>query len=727
MNRRNFLKTTIAGAMLPAVVRSAATSTTVESWYDRPMRWAQVAFVEDDPGNYDEAFWLDYFRRLHVDAACLSAGGCVAFYPTHIPLHYRSKWLGDRDAFGDFVKGCRSLGMNVIARTDPHAVHQDVYDAHPDWIMVDADGKKRRHWSDHELWVTCALGPYNFDFMTRVTEEIVTLYKVDGIFTNRWAGSGMCYCEHCRENFQNFAHLDLPRTKDPQDPARRAYIVWREQRLFELWKLWDSRIKAINPNAAYIANAGGGALSELDMATIGQLAPTLFADRQARRGVMPPWSNGKNAKEYRATLGRKPIAGIFSVGLEEEYRWKDSVQSGDEIRLWVADGIAQGLRPWFTKFNAKPIDTRWLPVVEQIYTWHYANERYLRNLDSLARVAIVYSQQSATFYGGEAARAKVEDAALGFYQALIEARIPFEMVHDHLLDAEHLRPFRTLILPNIAALSTKQCDQLKQFVSGGGSIVATYETSLYDEWGIRQKNFGLASLFGASFAGQLEGPMMNSYLTLEKGPSNQFHQLLSGFEDSTRIVNGVHRTVVHPVNDGHTVATPLTVVHSYPDLPMESVFPRPFGVNEAGVFLRQFGEGRVVYFPCDIDRTFWEVLDVDHAKLLRNAVEWATNEPAPLSVTGRGVLDIAIWTQQNSMTVHLVNLTNPMMMKGPVREIIPIERQRVRIRIPQGKRITKAQLLVAKQDLPYREHAGFLEAEVPSINLHEVIALDLAG
>ena len=43
--------------------------------------------------------------------------------------------------------------------------------------------------------------------------------------------------------------------------------------------------------------------------------------------------------------------------------------------------------------------------------------------------------------------------ALGFYQALVEARIPFEMVHDRLLDAEHLAPFQTLILPNIAALS----------------------------------------------------------------------------------------------------------------------------------------------------------------------------------------------------------------------------------------------------------------------------------
>ena len=330
MNRREFIQSTVASVLLPATALSQP------AWYDRPMRWAQLAFVEDDPGNYDQSFWLDYFRRVHADAACLSAGGCVAFYPTQVPFHYRSKWLRNGDTFGDLVKGCRALGMNVIARTDPHAAHQDVYDAHPDWIAVDAAGNKRKHWSDPELWVTCALGPYNFDFMTKVTEEIVTLYGVDGIFSNRWAGSGMCYCENCRENFRNFARLDLPRTSNPQDPARRAYILWHQQRLFELWRLWDSKIKAINPNAAYLANAGGGALSELDMVTIGQLAPTLFADRQARHGVNPPWTNGKNAKEYRATLGSKPIAGIFSVGLEEDYRWKDSVQSGDEIRQLLA-------------------------------------------------------------------------------------------------------------------------------------------------------------------------------------------------------------------------------------------------------------------------------------------------------------------------------------------------------------------------------------------------------
>ena len=692
------------------------------------MRWAQVAFVEDDPGNYDLQFWLDYFKRCHIDAVCLSAGGCVAFYPTKVPLHYKSKFMKPgTDPFGEFAGACRKMGMNVVARTDPHAAHQDVYDQHPDWIAVDAQGKPRRHWASPELWVTCALGPYNFDFMARVTREIVDQYKVDGVFSNRWAGSGidktgggikMCYCEHCRKNFKDFSGLELPRSMNPQDPARKQHIVWNQKRLFDLAKVWDAEIRQSNPNASFIANSGGGALSELDMKTLAGLSHILFADRQARRGVMPPWSNGKNAKEYRATMGRKPIGGIVSVGLEEPYRWKDSVQSPEEIETWLIDGIAQGLRPWFTKFNARPIDKRWLKPVEDVYAWHYKSEKYLRNEQSLARVAMVYSQQTAHFYGGEQARAKVEDHSLGFCQALVEARIPFEMAHDGLLDAEHLSPYRTVILPNLAALSDTQCEQIRQFVSNGGGVVATYQTSMFDEWGVARADFGLADVFGAS-SGRTEGPMQNSYLNIERDAAGQFHPLLHGLEDTPRIINGVHRVDLKVKGP-----SPLTLVPAYPDLPMEEVYSRVPHTDVPGVVVREFGKGRVVYFPWDIDRTFWEVLNVDHGKLLRNAVLWAANEPQPVEVAGHGVLDVAVWRQQGSMTVHLVNLTNPMMMKGPIREIIPLTGQEVSIRIPEGRHIGRVSLLVSGSKPQVRRDGGVLHVKLSQVDLHELIALD---
>ncbi|MFZ1941509.1 MAG: beta-galactosidase trimerization domain-containing protein [Terracidiphilus sp.] len=735
-SRRGFVKGSAlatAASMLPAnaeksllSIAVAAPQPTAEdrSWYNRPMRWAQLAFVEDDPGNYDQQFWLDYFKRVHADAACLSAGGVVAFYPTELPLQQRSQWLGDRDAFGDLAAGCRAMGMNIVARTDSHACWQKVYDAHPDWIRVDASGQKVRHPSDPRYWETCALGPYNFEFMTSVHEEIMRKYKPDGIFTNRWAGSGMCYCEHCRRNFHDVTGLELPRTNNPQNPARKQYIVWRQQRLFALWRLWNEKIRAINPDASYIANAGGGALSDLDMKTISELAPMMVADRQSRRGLMAPWANGKNGKEYRSTMGSKAIVGMFNVGIDDEHRWKDSVQNGDEIRMWAADGMAQGLRPWFIKFNAKLIDRRWLPVVEEIFQWHYANEKYFRNVRPVARVGLVYSQQSAWFYGGEDARQKIDEPALGIYKALIEARIPFEMVNDRCLDAEHLSSFRTLILPNIAALSDSQCASLRGFVEQGGGLVATYETSLYDEWGVRRTDFGLGDMFGASFAGKVQENMLNSYLNLEKDPaSGAYHPLLSGFEDSGRIINAVNQVDVTPVDrDGFT---PLRIVPSYPDLPMESVFTRPGGTQKPGVFLRQVGNGRVVYFPGDIDRTFWQVLSTDHGKLLRNAVEWATNEAPPVTVLGKGVLDVAVWEHKDFMTIHLVNLTNPMMLKGPVREIIPISRQQISLRVPNGRRVSRVHLLTAARDVPFHVERDRLFVVVPSIQLHEVVAVDL--
>ena len=131
----------------------------------------------------------------------------------------------------------------------------------------------------------------------------------------------------------------------------------------------------------------------------------------------------------------------------------------------------------------------------------------------------------------------------------------------------------------------------------------------------------------------------------------------------------------------------MTLIPSYPDLPMEKVFPRQPKTDIAGVYLRELDSppaGRVVYFPWDIDRTFWEVLSVDHLKLLHNAVTWATDEEPVVTVTGPGVLDVTVWQQKDTLTVHLVNLTNPMMMKGPVREILPSPPQRVSSRYRQA-------------------------------------------
>jgi hypothetical protein len=158
---------------------------------------------------------------------------------------------------------------------------------------------------------------------------------------------------------------------------------------------------------------------------------------------------------------------------------------------------------------------------------------------------------------------------------------------------------------------------------------------------------------------------------------------------------------------------------------MEKVYPRVEKTDIAEAYTRNYGKGRVIYFPWDIDRVFWEVLSVDHLRLMRNALNLAAGEAHPVSVTGPGVLDVTYWQQKNSITVHLVNLTNPMMMKGPIRELIPVGKQELKIRLPEGVVSRRVRLLAADKTIPSKRANGTVEVTVPGVLDHEIVAIDL--
>lgn len=150
--RRSVLKAmgaaTIA-AFGDTVLRGAGIATPGRSptKFDDAMRWVQVAFTEVVPGRWYPQFWFDYFRRIKADAVCVSAGGSIAYYPSRVPYHYRAADLASRDIFGDMVQGCRTLGMSVVARVDPHALSAESFQAHPEWVPRTQDGAPRRHWA----------------------------------------------------------------------------------------------------------------------------------------------------------------------------------------------------------------------------------------------------------------------------------------------------------------------------------------------------------------------------------------------------------------------------------------------------------------------------------------------------------------------------------------------------------------------------------------------------
>lgn len=681
-------------------------------WYRSATRWTQLTLAEDDPIRFDPAFWIDVFKRTRSNATCLSAGGYIAYYPSRVPLHYVSKHIGDTDPFGTLVDGARRLGMHVMARVDPHAIHQDAADAHPEWIAVDKDGNKRRHWAFPEVWVTCAYSDYNFKFMPQVLAELTRDYDIDAIFANRWQGHGVCYCESCKTDFRAASGYELPRDANPEDPVWMAWAAWRRTILTRLVVEWDAVMKAIKPHTSFIPNMGSVSLMEFDLDVIERYCPFLCVDDQGRRGTEPIWMAGRNGKRMRATFRERPAILITSIGPEEAYRWKDSVTTGPEMQAWIDSGTTQGLLPWFTKFNGVVPDTRWVQPIADSFGLHADLEPVLSTMTPAAEIAILDPATTLRHHGQET-RAIAEADDLGIYHALVEARLPFEMLSDQAMTAETLDRFKVLILANSTCLSDDQIATLEAYVARGGSLVAAHETSTRTETNRPRNAIGLGTLLGVTLTAPARGPVKNTYVAI-----NGKHPISAGFDGANRIIGGTRLLAVDAVADAEV---PFLYVPDFPDLPMEEVYPRLAPAGAAVIARTHASGGRTVYFPWNIGAVFKEVLAEDHARLIANAALWALGKRPDVVVAGREVLDLAVRENDRGTAIVLHNLNNPMMMKGPIRKVYSAGHQTVSVAIPKGRSFGRATLLVAGIEAKSRVADGRVEVDVPGVETLEAV------
>lgn len=405
---------------------------------------------------------------------------------------------------------------------------------------------------------------------------------------------------------------------------------------------------------------------------------------------------------------------ITSIGPEEEYRWKDAVTSGEEMQLWINDGTAHGLYAWFTKFNGVVPDKRWVEPVADAFALQAAVEPVLESMQPAAELAVVDPSTTLRHWSPEE-RTNAEKHDLGFYHALVEARLPFELLSDQVLTKENLDRFKVIILANASCLSDAQNEAIRAYVERGGSVVASYETSLRDEFGKKRNEFGLSDVLGAKFVSGPRGIVKNTYVALSGA-----HPVNQGYEGAERIMGGTR--LIHADPTGNATA-PFLYVPDFPDLPMEEVYPRK-APEGAAVIARETGKGgRTVYIPWNIGEIFWEVFAVDHGKLISNAVSWALGKTPRVTVEGPGVIDMALRDSAEGIAVSLFNLTNPMMMKGPIRENYPLAAQTVSVEIPKGRSLAKAWLTVTDRAANFSVKDGRAQVEVPDIERLEVVHL----
>ena len=708
------------------------------SWTRRVMRWGQINIREIEPPEFDVAWWEDYWKSIHLDGITLNAGGIVAYYPTELPDHHRSRWLGERDLFGELVQACKRCGMRVLGRIDPGESYEDVYWRHPDWFAVDRDGRPLRENAMPELYIPCMNGPYYWEFVPRIMREILERYDVDGVFCSEWDGRRrICYCPRCRELFTRATGHQLPAGTDPNDMAWKQWVMWHEHRLEEIWRFWDGFVKQTKPGTFWMGNHS-------DRGFLADMAEMINVDNQSRRGDHPLWAVGEQGKKMRAlTRGQKPYFHIFSSNSHSRHVAKPEA----EYRLYIADAVLADSRPWFTIIGGVQADKRQFGPLADMYRWHHANQEYLRDRQSLAETAIVFHDRhrflpraahgprgnDATHsaspavpgLGAASQQHPGGDSFRGMYYALLRNRIPFDLAHVARLDEEALAPYKLLVLPHVAALSDQEADSIRGFVARGGALLATFETGAYDEWGRARPKGALDDVLGIERRWATAGPLTHAYAQLhhDRDP----HGILAGLEQTGVTLGTDYVVPVQPApgTQGDTV----TLIPPYITYPPEEAFSRTGDSGQPLLLLTEgaAGEGRRAYFSGNAAAFFMASNSPDYARLIRNAVEWVFPGDQPLRVEGPGLLEAHPYRQERSLQIHLVNFTNPDAWRAPVHELLPVGPHTLRVRVSAGQSVGgQARCLVSGQSLPVAATGEWAEVTLPTILDHEIVVFELA-
>jgi hypothetical protein len=757
-SRRTFIKQSlVAGSIFSSIDATSIVTGEIKSifpadkkkpWYSRIVRWGQVNITEKDPENYDVNWWRSYWKKTATQGVIINAGGIVAYYPSKIPLHRHAEYLKGADLFGKLCKAAHDDGLAVFARMDSNRAHEEFYKAHPDWFTVDINGNP---YKAGEMFVSCVNGPYYNQHIPAIIKEICELYHPEGFTDNSWSGlprESICYCENCIKDFHDKTGLDIPKEKNWNNKGYRQWIKWNYTRRLEIWELNNLASKTAGGADCIWSGMNSGSIHGQcnyfrDFKEISERADIIMLDDQARSNEGGFQRNGDLGKLVHGLAGWNKLVpesmAMYQGGGGVNFRLAS--KPAPEARMWMINGIAGGIQPWWHHVSAYHEDRRMYKTAAPVMQWHRKNEKFLINRKPVASIGVVWSQTNMDFYGRDNAH-KVELPMRGLIQALIRARIPYLMVH-----ADHIKrdanKFKVLILPNIASMTNDQVAAVKDFTLNGGSIFATGETSLYDEWGDEKNDYALSEIFGAhrikseqATMEKLAGNAYHTYLRLlpelrarVEGPQNgteppvtgKRHEVLNGFDETDILPYG---GLLQSLQIDKGVEVPVTFIPQFPVYPPETAWMRQPVTDIPGLVLKTAANGnRTAFLPANIDTQFAVNNLPDHANLLENIVRWVTKNDIPLRIEGTGFIDCHLYEQDDHLLLHLVNLTSAATWRQPLEELITTGPFKINIRLPEKIKGKKAQLLVSENNIASSVSNGWIHFIIDSLKDHELVII----
>lgn len=487
----------------------------MDSFWRSPVRMLQPNLRMKDAQGLEGRRLVRECRAYGANAILANGGGIVAWYPTSLAYHWHNPYL-DHDFVGAVTAETQRLGMRALLRMDWSCLLPAIAEQHWDWLALGPDRRPRLEWgaSRNPLYRLCPNRAYWQEYGPRELEEMLERYPVDGFFFNAW-DLPLCYCPECQRECRAALGEKIPVKLDWTSDFGRAFLVWRNQRHARFTRELKERIQRLSPQTLltvdyhltndhphHLGRAGwdGALLTDaVDMVTVEAFN---FLDRPH-----PQWQfwASEEAQMIRSFPQGKP--GIVLLTGSERWLGRRPAQPPEQLTENIRQIVAHGAHVCVAlSGDFRQEDRKDLPAIKKAFRSLEAGLD-VRAFTRPARTVLVYGQRTLDLYGGDQSRERALFHYRGWYEALTESHLNFSVVHDGALEqvleqhpersrgaAQSKGRLEVLILPNCACLSRTACRAIETWVREGGVLIATFDTSRFDETGKMRAGFGLKCL-----------------------------------------------------------------------------------------------------------------------------------------------------------------------------------------------------------------------------------------
>ncbi len=627
------------------------------------------------------------------------------------------------DVLGATLPEARKHGMRTTLYFNVHYFTMEFAAKHPDWVQVREAGGSPDKLYGHGT-ILCVNSPWK-DWVVALMKDLGK-YPIDGIFVDGpMFMPETCYCKWCQTKFRNRYGRSLPPKSERRGRGAAQLLQFQGESLAEFMRDVNHALKCANPNillygnhTALTGNWGTGQVNRLLVKEQDLLASEggyVYNDLNRT----PLWKAGVRARMIETQAGGKPTVIIACPALKP---WTHAMLPAAEARLMFADTIANGAGVWMsltlTEFNRPE-----LKATVAMNQFVKENARYLHKTRSEARVAVVWSYATANAYSPDAqlidiaaVEGKTEAGNLqrefwGVTEALLRAHVPFDVIDDDAVERGELGKYRALFLPNMACMSEQAARQLTGYVRAGGGLFATFETSLYNEFGERRKDFALREALGVSAAGRISGGRTYDFMT------TILEDTLTAGLPKPLILSPVYYARVREA--GATALVRYLEKRQGPYREIPPVAPDP------ALTVNRLGKGTVVYASGDVGNTIGNFHMPDALIMVENAAARLAPD-GPRLLGAPGTVEFVHRSQEKGSRhiFHLINFSGE--MTRPIRRVFRVTG--ARLVLPPGTRVARAFTLVSKQSLePRIGDRGRVELDLPEIAEYEAAVVELGG